>query len=143
MVESPIMANLALAIHRHIEALVRLQAEIDGLYAAVETKSADARNKLLTYRKLKARTETALDAVAEQYDEAGRLLQGGDILARKLHEIKAEHVRLSELAVQQADPESILKLQAARRQGKQLYSQIEKLKAEALPAELAETLSPG
>jgi len=34
MVESPIMANLALQIHRHTESLDGLQAEVDSLYEA-------------------------------------------------------------------------------------------------------------
>jgi len=137
------MANLSLEIHRHTQALEGLRAEVDGLYEAVEIQTAEAREKLLTYRKLKMRTESALDKAAAEYERARSLFGQAEALFEKLREIKDEHVRLSALAVKQADPESIVKLQAARRQGKELYSEIEKLLADALPAELAETPSPG
>ena len=127
-----------MAIHRHIEALVRLQAEIDSLYEAVETQTAAAREKLLTYRKLKTPTESALDNAAGEYEQALSLFGQADALFEKLQEIKAEHVRLSEIAVKRAEPESVVKLQAVREQFKKVYSEIEKLRAEVLPAELAE-----
>ena len=104
MVESGVMANLALQIHRHTESLEGFQAEIDNVYAAVEMKTAEARNKLLSYRKLKAQTESALDNAAAEYELALDLFGQADALLEKLREIKDEHVRLSEIAIKEAEP---------------------------------------
>lgn len=125
-------------IVRHAAALEALQAEIDGLSAQVETKTAQAGEKLLRYRALKEQAECALEDVASEYEQALSLFGQADELMVKLAEIKAEHVSLSELAVKRADAESVLKLREARAQLGKLYEEIEQLKAESLPAELAE-----
>jgi len=128
-----------LRIVRHTEALQALQIEIDGLYEAVETKTGEARGKLLIYRTLKQQAENALDDVAAGYEQAQSLFGEADALFEKLREIKDEHNRLSELAVERADAESVRKLQQAREQLRKLYEEIQQLKAESLPAELAES----
>ena len=130
-------------IVRHTEALQALRVEIDGLYEAVETKTGEAREKLLTYRTLKEQAERALDDVAAGYEQAQSLFGEADVLFRKLREIRDEHNRLSELAVQRSDAGSIVKLREAREQLRKLYEEIEKLKAESLPAELVEQPSIG
>lgn len=132
------MGNLSLRIVRHTEAIQGLQLEIEQLYEAVETKTAEAREKLLTYRTLKEQTERTLDDVAAGYERAQSLFGEADALFEKLREIKDEHNRLSELAIERADAESVLKLREARAQLKRLYGEIEQIKAESLPAELAE-----
>jgi len=106
-----------LQIHRHTESLEGLRAEIDSLYEAVETQTAEAREKLLTYRKLKTRTESALDKAAAEYERARSLFGQAEALFEKLREIKTEHVKLSEIAIKRraAEPESIVKLQARLR----------------------------
>ena len=98
------MENLSLQIHRHTESLEGFQAEIDSLYEAVETQTAAAREKLLTYRKLKTPTESALDNAAAEYELALDLFGQADALLEKLREIKDEHVRLSEIAIKEAEP---------------------------------------
>ncbi len=125
-------------IVRHTEALQGLQVEIEQLYEAVEAKTAEAREKLLTYRKLKARTESALEDVAAGYEQAVSLFGQADTLFETLKEIRNEHFELSEIAVKRADPEAVLRLRQAREQLRKLYDEIQRLKAEALPAELAE-----
>ena len=128
------MGNLALQVHRHIESLQILHVEIEQLYEAVGIKTTEAREKLLAYRALKQQAENALDTVSEDYEQALNLFQQSDVLFEKLKEIRAEHIALSEAAVKRAEPESIVKLQQARKQLRGLYGEIEKLKAEGLPA---------
>jgi FtsZ-binding cell division protein ZapB len=132
------MKTLSLRIVRHTETLQGLQIEIDGLYEAVETKTGEAREKLLIYRMLKERAEKALDDVAAGYDQAQSLFGQADALFEKLRDIRDDHNRLSEIAVQREDAESVRKLQQAREQLKQVYGKIRRLKAESLTAELAE-----
>jgi FtsZ-binding cell division protein ZapB len=132
------MKTLSLRIVRHTETLQGLQIEIDGLYEAVETKTGEAREKLLIYRTLKERAEKALDDVAAGYDQAQSLFGQADALFEKLRDIRDDHNRLSEIAVQREDAESVRKLQQAREQLKQVYGKIRRLKAESLTAELAE-----
>ena len=128
------MGNLALQVHWHIESLQILHVEIEQLYEAVGIKTTEAREKLLAYRALKQQAENALDTVSEDYEQALNLFQQSDVLFEKLKEIRAEHIALSEAAVKRAEPESIVKLQQARKQLRGLYGEIEKLKAEGLPA---------
>lgn len=128
------MGNLALQVHRHIESLQFLHFGIKQLHEEVETKTTEAREKLLVYRELKQQAETVLDTVSENYDQARDLFRQADDLLEKLKEIKAEHVALSEAAVKRAEPESLVKLQQARKQLRGIYSEITKLKAESLPA---------
>lgn len=128
------MDNLVIQVHRHIENLKFLQVEIEQLYEAVGIKTSEAREKLLAYRDLKYQVERALDVVSENYKQALDLFQQSDTLLKKLKEIKVEHVMLSEAAVKRAEPESIVKLQQARKQLRILHGEIEKLKTEGLPS---------
>ena len=130
---------MILSIRRHDDALAALQAEIDSLSDEIDTKTAAARNQLLIYRELKQQTENALDEVSSEYYQAQTLFQQGDALFDKLLDIKAEHVRLSKLAVKQADIEAVQKLRLTRTRLRTIYEEINKLKAEAVPAELAES----
>ena len=129
------MSNLVLQIHRHIESLQILHVEIEQLYEAVGIKTAEAKEKLLAYRALKQQTENALDTVSEDYEQALNLFQQSDALFEKLKDIKAEHIAISEAAVKRAEPESIVKLQHARKQLRVLHGEIEKLRTEGLPSD--------
>lgn len=123
------------------QALEALQAEIDGLSEAVETKTGEDREKLLIYRMLKKQTECVLDDAGEDYQQALDLFRQGDILFQKLSQLKVDHVKLSEIAMKLADPEAVVRLQKARSQLQKLYIEIERLRAKALPTELAENSS--
>ena len=133
------MGNLALQVHRHIESLQILHIEIEQLYEAVGIKTTEAKEKLLAYRVLKQKTEDALDTVSEDYQQALNLFQQSDALFEELKEIKAEHIALSEAAVKQAEPGSIVKLQQARKLFRGLYGEIKKLRAEGLPSACGHT----
>jgi chromosome segregation ATPase len=125
------MKSLSITIRRHTEALAALRAQIDSISESVETKTAEAREKLLTYRTLKQQTENALDDVAAEYEQAQHLYRQADELLDKMKELRTEHVSLCRLAVKQAEPELVMKLQQAREQLKKLYEQIQRLRAES------------
>jgi len=142
------MRNLTLRIQRHNKALDVLQIELENLHEEVETKTGEARQKLLIYQTSKQQTENALENASEKYEEALSFFRQGDVLFEMLGKLKAEHITLSKTVMAEtktdaAGPvtEQILKLKQAREHLKKLYAEIQKLRAEALPTEPVDTPS--
>jgi len=143
------MKNLNLAIQRHIESLDVLQIEVEQLQEGIETKTGEARQKLLTYQTFKQQTENALENAAEKYDQAISLFRQSDALFESLEKLKVEHIALSKDVMGEAETEpagrvaeQIGKLKKGRLHLKKLYAEIQKLRAEALPADPVNRLLP-
>jgi len=136
----PVMNHgLSLQIHRHIESLERLQAQMDVLEEAIEEKTTTAHEKLSEYQTKKQEAEGLLDQVAEYHEGAIELLGQAGTLFSRLKVLKAEHLRLSS-AVQRSEPdgpnEDLYRLREARGRLRTIYGEIQRLRADAAGSNL-------
>jgi exopolyphosphatase/pppGpp-phosphohydrolase len=121
------VTDLGQAISLHTETLERLQAETDCLVQMVEGITTEARELLVAYQELKQQAESVLDLASDKYENAEQLFCGANLLLKKLSRIRAEHIRLSQLAVRQGDESGIMGLRDTRRTLVKLYEEIQLL----------------
>ncbi len=132
------MENLAEQIQQHIEGIESTQAEIDGLCEAVESTTDQAREKLAEYQALKRQAAIVLDTAKDGYQNALALFRQSDKLMESLQTIKIEHDKLSRAAISRAETRpdggasELNELKRARQQLRQLYEQVEDMRAESL-----------